>query len=225
MIDIKRSSIVTALILSVFVLGIGANHAHAVAERGASTTTANLCVPRNESGTPAKETCYYYNTISKAMQYDARGAEVSLSVEQPKIAKADFHSLAQLAVSSKDRKHTVEAGWKATRSTDGSSTTRLFIFFWVNKGAGNRGGQCYDLGCGFVHTSKKHTPGMVLKPGTNLKIKIIYSNERWEIHVNDELLGYYPTALWGGKFTRAGGIQAFGEVASSSKTGTRNRYG
>ena len=74
---------------------------------------------------------------------------------------------------------------------------------------------CYDA-CGFVPTSSRVRAGMKLPAGGFGTFRIEHVTDRWEVSVDRTLVGYYPDSEWQGRYTRAGLIQAFGEVASNN---------
>ena len=157
--------------------------------------------------------CYYYNTVFETGT--VTGASVFLSQAHPKVGTGDLHSLTELAVQSSDQKQTVEVGW----TVEGSGPPRLFVFHWVNGVP-----TCYN-GCGFVPVSKKYHAGDVVNTGEQRTYSIQFKNGRWLVGYRGETLGYFPGSLWKGKFTKIGVAQAFGEVASSSKTSPHSEMG
>lgn len=145
---------------------------------------------------------YVYGRQSVA----ADGASVTLDQQTPKLAAGDYHSLAELAVQSADGKQIVEIGWTVDRGLNGDATPHLFSFHWVD---GN--GTCYN-GCGFVHTGGP-TPGDKVTSGQRGSYQIAHRDGQWQLSYNGTEIGYYPDSLWNGGYTKAGLIQAFGEVA------------
>jgi hypothetical protein len=135
-------------------------------------------------------------------------------VARPSLSTSDSHTLAELAVSSADRRQIVEVGWTVDRSLFGDADPHLFVFHWVD-GVGT----CYN-GCGFVPTTGGGGPaGKKLTPGTAQYLTIRQSTSGWWISADGiGWLGYFPHSLWGGRFTQAGIVQWFGEVAAFSTT-------
>jgi len=116
------------------------------------------------------------------------------------------HSLGEMAVRAPNLKFTyVEAGWLQSGT---KTKPQLFVFWWRN---GN--GHCYNFGCGFVRAGKGIRPGSALSPGTKIRIAWSHHDHKWWLSVNGKTSGYYPDKLWDGKFTKAEGVQIFGEVA------------
>jgi hypothetical protein len=116
------------------------------------------------------------------------------------------HSLGEMAVRAPNLKFTyVEAGWLQSGT---QTKPQLFVFWWRN---GN--GHCYNFGCGFVRAGTGIRPGSTLSPGTRIRLAWSHHDQKWWLSVNGKTSGYYPDKLWDGKFTKAEGVQIFGEVA------------
>ena len=165
----------------------------------------------SKAGTAAPQAFFFYGGVRQRAEAD--GVTVDMTISRPVIAVGD-HSLAELAVMSADGQQIVEVGWTVDPGVNpGSDRTHLFVFHWVNGRAG-----CYN-GCGFVPQ-----PGATVRPGTVLpdsvfgqkSFMILHDQGRWWVGYNAEWFGYFPDSLWGGGFTRAGFVQAFGEVATTS---------
>lgn len=155
--------------------------------------------------------CYYWATMAD-YGISAAGASVSITQAQPKVGSQDYHSLTELAIESADGQQVVEIGWLVAPGINQDSLTHLFVYHWVN-GAES----CYN-GCGFVQTSTTYKAGGLIKINTVGTYSIHYNSGKWILKYNGSQLGYFPESLWGGSFTKAGIVQAFGEVASSSAT-------
>jgi uncharacterized protein (TIGR03382 family) len=56
---------------------------------------------------------------------------------------------------------------------------------------------------------------MAVAPGEPHVYEIKLMNGDWWLFYDGEGLGYYPQSLWGGRFTAAGIVQWFGEVAAA----------
>lgn len=159
--------------------------------------------------------CYYgacYNYVSGRQYADASGASVQLWTARPELDAADYdaHSLQELAVQSADASQIVEIGWTVDRQLNGDLAPHLFVFHWVDGVP-----TCYN-GCGFVPTSTAVTPGMELPSGSLGTFRINHVRDRWELSLDGIMFGYFPDALWQGRYTRLGLVQAFGEVASTT---------
>lgn len=140
------------------------------------------------------------------------GTYGTMTVAQPKLADEDFHSLGELAVQSADSDQIVEIGWTVDRSVNGDDRPHLFVYHWVD-GVG----ACYN-GCGFVQHSAVAKPGMALPVNAPALFAIQHFQAAWWVMYGGEWVGYFPDTLWGGRFTKAGLTQWFGEVAASSAT-------
>jgi neprosin-like protein len=141
---------------------------------------------------------------------DSSGTYANLVIGKPKLAKEDYHSLAEIAVQSGDGKQIVEVGWNVDRTVNGDDDPHLFVYHWVDKKE-----SCYNA-CGFVNYSKTIGPGWTVPSGVSRQFGIQFFNDAWWIAYDSEWIGYFPAELWDGKFTRSGLIQWFGEVAASS---------
>jgi hypothetical protein len=154
---------------------------------------------------------YLYAVGSQMAETD--GIYANVTIGKPTLSKADYHSLAELALQSADGQQIIEVGWTVDRVVNGDDDPHLFVFHWVNKKPA-----CYN-GCGFVPYSKNVTAGATLPYDVQKKFGIQYFNGAWWIAYDTEWIGYFPEALWndeGVKFSRSGLVQAFGEVASTT---------
>lgn len=133
------------------------------------------------------------------------GAWTYMDVADPYLAPSDSHTLGELAVESTDGQQIVEVGWTVDRGLNGDTQPHLFVYHWVN-------GQetCYN-GCGYVATDFA-VPGMALATGKR-EFGIEHMNGRWYIGIDSKWIGYFPDSLWGNSYTKAGLVQAFGEVS------------
>ena len=159
----------------------------------------------------ARQVSYHY---SSAFQYaETDGTYANLVIGRPYLDKADYHTLAEIAVQSADGRQIVEVGWTVDRGVNGDEDPHLFVYHWVD-------GQetCYN-GCGFKQYSKAVVPGDTVPYGVSKQFGIQYFNGAWWIAYDTEWIGYFPEALWndqGVKFSRSGLVQIFGEVASTT---------
>ncbi|RSM62115.1 DUF239 domain-containing protein [Actinoplanes sp. ATCC 53533] len=138
------------------------------------------------------------------------GSWANLTIEQSKLLGGDYHTLAEIAVRSADEesKQTVEVGWNVDPSVNGDTDPHLFVFHWREGKP-----QCYNA-CGFVQYSKTVKPGDTLPAGAQKRFGIQHSGGVWWIAYDSEWIGHFPDSLWGGKYTKAGAVQWFGEVVS-----------
>jgi len=154
---------------------------------------------------------YLYNVGSQMAETD--GFYTNATIGKPVLGKADYHTLAELAVQSADGQQIVEVGWNVDRVVNGDDDPHLFVYHWVN-----RTPSCYN-GCGFEQYSKNVKPGDTLAYDVTKKFGIQYANGAWWIAFDSEWIGYFPEKLWndqGVKFSRSGLVQVFGEVAAAS---------
>jgi hypothetical protein len=180
-----------------FTLNVPACTADDVSSKTGSGSSAAPEVPL----APAKANYFY----AGAYQYGgADGAQGDFRIAEPKVAKGECHSLAELSVESKDGKQIVEVGWTIDPGLFGGSTApHLFVFYWVNGQA-----SCYDECAkgGFVPTSA--LAGAESGVGGEADVSIVYERGRWEIWEDKFILvGYYPESLWqkaGVTFTKVG---------------------
>lgn len=156
-------------------------------------------------------TSQYYCRAGAYQYVTSDGAYMSTPVQSPLVASADYHSLAEMAVESADGQQIIEIGWRVYRPQD--QTPRLFIYHWINGR-----GTCYNSGCGFVQsTSTTITPNMALTPSsTPVQFAIEYFQGNWWYGYNGTWFGYLPGSLWSVPFTKAGLVQNFGEVSSTT---------
>lgn len=141
------------------------------------------------------------------------GASGTLTIANPRLGSNDWHSLAEFAVSTRDDDGTpfqaVEVGWTVDPTTFGDADNpqpHLFVYHWVN-------GQESCYGCGFVPLlSSSVKVGSIPAAGARF-FGLMHANGAWWIAYDTEYIGSFPDSLWGGRFTRSGLVQGFGEVA------------
>jgi hypothetical protein len=162
--------------------------------------------------------CWYgscFSYVTGRQFTNTAGASVTMYQGAPANVAADGHSLQELSLQSSGGTtvaNTIEIGWSVDPGTNGDYQPHLFIFHWV-------GGQptCYN-GCGFVQVSSTVYPGMAVTPGTSGSFALRYYNGNWWAYYNGVPFGYFPGSLWGGAFSSAQVVSAFGEVAADSAT-------
>jgi hypothetical protein len=164
---------------------------------------------------PKVNVIYRYVTGYQFAETD--GSWANLMIAKPHLAKDDHHTLAEIAVESADQKQTIEVGWTVDRKVNGDSDPHLFVFSWKDNKAG-----CYNA-CGFTvpgDTMPKPSikPGDTLPYGKEKRFGIKHVGNAWWIAYNSEWIGYFPDSDWDGKYTRAGVVKWFGEVALASET-------
>jgi hypothetical protein len=231
--SISRARLVAAgvLVATVTALGFG-SAAHAAAapvkpaaspvslgtppsvDPSAATTsapTADKYARKGKPPTPGQITplaaTFFYGTSYQAASAD--GMYAYMSVAKPFLSGADFHTLAELAAESSDARQIIEVGWTVDKALYGDVNPRLFVFHWVDGVP-----ICYN-GCGFVQYSSTVRPGGQLGIGEHF-FAIQHFQGNWWIQLNSEWVGYFPDSLWGGRYTRTGLSQWFGEVAAGS---------
>ncbi|WP_229076219.1 neprosin family prolyl endopeptidase [Actinoplanes sp. DH11] len=162
--------------------------------------------PGAEVGKPTVN--FLYSVGSQAAVSD--GAYANLTISKPKLAKTDYHSLAEIAVQSADGAQIVEVGWTVDRTVNGDDDPHLFVYHWVD-----RKPTCYNT-CGFVQYSKNIAPGDVLAQDRAARFGIQFFNGAWWVAFDSEWVGYFPGQIWDDTFTKSGLVQIFGEVAAAS---------
>ena len=180
---------------------------------GPGEAKAKPTTPPPPIGDQKKNDVHYLYSLGR-QEAEAEGAFATLSINKPALSRYDYHSLAELAVQSKDGKQIVEIGWTVDRLVNGDDDPHLFVYHWVN-----RKPSCYNA-CGFVQHSKNIKPGDTLVPGVPKKFGILYTGNAWWVAYDSEYIGYFPETLWndeGIEFDRAGLVQVFGEVAATEE--------
>lgn len=181
------------------------------------STTASELLEQAAPGVKAAAVHYLYSSASQSA--DAEGVYANITIAKPSLAPSDFHSLAEVSAQSTDGQQIVEVGWTVDRGVNGDDEPHLFVYHWVD-----RQKTCYN-GCGFercVQTpetpncSATVKPGSVLPVGATKRFTIQHYDGGWWIGYGVEWLGHFPDSLWGGRFTRTGVTQWFGEVSASS---------
>ncbi|WP_250029062.1 neprosin family prolyl endopeptidase [Paractinoplanes maris] len=153
---------------------------------------------------------YFYNVGSQAA--DTTGIFSNVTIAKPDLYKNDYHSLAEVALQSADKKQIVEIGWTVDRLVNGDDDPHLFVFHWVNDEP-----TCYNT-CGFQQVSTSVKPGDTLTYGVTKKFGIQYFKDAWWVAYDSEWVGYFPEKIWndqGITFNRSGFVQVFGEVAAT----------
>ncbi|SDT72058.1 neprosin family prolyl endopeptidase [Actinoplanes derwentensis] len=163
-----------------------------------------------KSAVPADgETVFFHYNVG-AQPAVTEGVYANMTIAKPTLDKADYHTLAELAVQSADTLQVVEVGWTVDRTVNGDDDPHLFVFHWVDGKP-----TCYN-GCGFVQYSANIRPGDTLPQDTVKKVGLQYSGGAWWVAYDSEWVGYYPDKLWSSGFAKTGNIQIFGEVAAAS---------
>lgn len=163
----------------------------------------------------AGKTVYFQYSAARQVTPNI-GSFANVVVGRPTLDGKDYHTLAEIAVQSADRRQIVEVGWTVDRLVNGDDDPHLFVYHWVDNNEDPAEERCYN-GCGFVQHSKTVFPGDMLVTGTAKRMGIKFADNAWWIAFDTEWVGYYPASQWGGRYTRADLVQWFGEVASSRK--------
>lgn len=174
-------------------------------------STADTTTPPATSAGKDGTVNFLYSVATQAVTAD--GFYASMDIENPVLAKGDYHTLAELAVQSSDSQQVVEVGWNVDRGVNGDDYTHLFVYHWVN-------GQttCYNT-CGFTPYDGGVKPGDILPADTTKKFGIQYFNGAWWIAYDTTWVGYFADKEWSSQgitFNKVGLVQTFGEVAASS---------
>jgi hypothetical protein len=156
---------------------------------------------------PAPSFNFLYAQASQAAASD--GTYATMTIARPALAAGDYHSLAEIAAQSADGQQVVEVGWTVDRNINGDDQPHLFVYHWVD-----RKETCYNA-CGFVQYSMNVRPGTALPVGTAKRFGIQHFGGSWWVMYDNEWIGYFPDSIWGGRFTRTGLAQWFGEVAAA----------
>lgn len=189
-----------------------------IAAAAACAGVAGAVVVLPATGAQAAQ-CWYgscFSYVSGQQYATATGASVEMYQADPSGVESTGHSLQELSLQSTDSTttaDTVEIGWSVDPGTFGDYRPHLFVYHWIDGQ-----GQCYD-GCGFVQVSSSVRPGMAVTPGASADFAWMYSEGDWWAYYDGVAFGYFPGSIWGGAFTSAVNIQAFGEVAAPSLPG------
>ncbi|KHD78600.1 liprin-alpha-3 [Actinoplanes utahensis] len=180
---------------------------------GRKSERTSVIPPEPPTPTPtaagAKPTVYFhYNVGTQAAVTE--GAYAKLTIGKPVLDRADYHTLAEIAVQSADGTQIVEVGWNVDRVVNGDDDPHLFVFHWVNGKS-----TCYN-GCGFVPYSENIRPGDTLPYDVTKPFGIQYNNGAWWIAYDTEWVGHFPVTNWTVPFKQSGLVQIFGEVAAAS---------
>lgn len=149
-----------------------------------------------------------YHHSQASQEVGNTGAFAFLNVATPELAKADHHTLAEIAVRTLDGRQVVEVGWNVDRNVNGDTHPRLFVYHWVDGVP-----KCYN-GCGFQTYSPRLVPGSKLPLNGSRAFDIQFFGDGWWIGYDYEWVGFFPSSLWGDRFKRAEVAQWYGEIAT-----------
>ena len=168
-----------------------------------------LPAPSAQAATCQYGSCFSY--VAGSETTTATGAAITMLQAAPTLdsSRPGGHSLQELALQNSDQTSTVEVGWTVDSQLNGDAKPHLFVYHWVD-------GQqsCYN-GCGFVQVSGAVRPGMDVASGVAATYAVLYSGGNWWVYYDNQAVGYFPGALWGGTYTSAQLVTAFGEVAAA----------
>jgi hypothetical protein len=176
------------------------------APKGRPSAVRGGALPRTLAAASAVQ--FLYASASQTAASD--GALANVTVAKPGLMAADYHSLAEVAAQSADGRQIVEVGWTVDRGVNGDDRPHLFVYHWVDGED-----SCYN-GCGWVQYSTSVVAGAALPNAAAKRFTIQHFSAAWWIGYDTEWVGYFPDSLWGGRFTRAGLSQWFGEVAATT---------
>jgi hypothetical protein len=168
------------------------------------------------AGSAQAAQCWYgacFSYVTGRQFTNTTGASVVMEQAAPSGVPADGHSLQELSLQTSGGTtvaDTIEIGWTVDPEVNGDYQPHLFVFHWINGKP-----TCYN-GCGFVQVSSTVRAGMALKPGTTGSFALRYYAGNWWASYNGVYFGYFPGSEWGGAFTSAQIVSAFGEVAADS---------
>ncbi|KAL7234031.1 hypothetical protein ACSBR1_017600 [Camellia fascicularis] len=155
------------------------------------------------------------------------GTKATVNVWKPIVQQSNEFSLSQLwimAGSYPSDLNTVEAGWQVFPHLYGDDNPRLFTH-WIRDAYQTTG--CYNLLCsGFIQTSNKMTLGGAIFPISAYDASQYESHffvwkdtTNWWLQFGNEVVGYWPTALFSYLTHSASMIQWGGEVLNLESGG------
>ena len=150
----------------------------------------------------------YYHYASGYQYAEVDGTSANLSINKPYLATGDFHTLGEITAQSADGRQKVEVGWVVSRNINGDLDPHLFVYHWVDNVE-----SCWNS-CGWTQISKDVVPGDTLPTGVIKKFGIQQFDDVWWVAYDSVWIGYFDNKNWDGKYTKAGLVQWFGEVAS-----------
>lgn len=174
----------------------------------ADTPPAPPALRDNSSGAVSSNDAYYSYVYVGRDDLTSDGLQANLSIAKPSLAKGDYHTLAEIAAATAGNRQVVEVGWTVDTKMNGDADPHLFVYSWVDGAQ-----QCYNS-CNFIPAK-----GASIKPGDTLTVgvkafAIQHTDGVWWIWYNSEWIGGFPDSVWNGKFTSAGSVKFYGEVAS-----------
>jgi Neprosin len=207
-------------------LGADAAQTKSATTAGSGTAATNRTagsVPKAPPPGSATATAPGARTATASIEYLYRGARQqsasdgaygSLTVGNPTVNAADDHSLAEIAVQSADLRQTVEVGWHVNPKLNGSTTPRLFVYYWVDGKP-----QCDDYKCAkfVLDSDAPKRPGDTVKAGDTIDLQIQHYGGVWWVLYNGGYVGYFPDSLWNNRYTKSGMVQWYGEITAATR--------
>ncbi|KAK1260880.1 hypothetical protein QJS04_geneDACA002026 [Acorus gramineus] len=149
------------------------------------------------------------------------GVQASLSTNAPTAMRNQFTaSSISLANGLYDHEDIIQAGWMVSTPLFGNLVPRVFIHWMVD---GGRTG-CYNFQCsGFVQISRSIAPGSHTQPvciyggdqfDLLFQIHKDVNNTGWWLTIEDQVIGYWPLALFKTLNEAASSAQWGGEIFS-----------
>ncbi|KAK1291010.1 hypothetical protein QJS10_CPB18g00855 [Acorus calamus] len=174
-----------------------------------------------ELNRPAKKSIQVNIAIAIGKSY--HGGQVDLTVWNP-FVEPDDYSTASMAFKSGpyDNFEDMEVGWMVNPKLFGDGRTRLYIH-WTSDASRTTG--CFNLLCpGFVQVSKKIVVGAVIEPVSQsgweeyqislAVFRDIMTGNWWLQYGTNELVGYWPSSIFGPLGHMAEAVQWGGDVYS-----------
>jgi len=158
---------------------------------------------------------FLYITAQSSASPAISGAVDNVAISKPYLHSSDYHTLAEVAVSTAGSGNIVEVGYNVDPVVNGNSNPHLFVFNWVGGTPG-----CYN-GCGFVPYGTGVQAGDDINSavGTSVFMEIQHFSGAWWIRYGSDWVGYFPDSDWpGSTFTSINFTQVFGEVAAATPT-------
>jgi hypothetical protein len=165
---------------------------------------------------PANDATYFYNTGE--MSGRAAGAYANISVQKPKVASTDYHSLAEVAI--RDEAGTgqmIEIGWTVDPGLNGNDDPHLFVFSWINGVPQGYNTEKLSTFVPFVNVSGITAKATLSDIGVKHQLGFTYFGGNWWAAFDKLWIGHFPGSAWtnaGATFDETGVVQVFGEVAA-----------
>jgi hypothetical protein len=185
-------------------------------------TLAVIAAAAGFGATPAlAATTYHYAVGSQVLPAGtvADGAAVNITVESPLVSTndgANAHSIGELIVQSDNLINAVEVGWR--KGAGAGQVPKLFVYHRIN-GVGQGYNNCTDYAPEPVNAGADLSAwvGAAASP----RFQITATATAWWIAFNAKWVCHIPISQWTNagvnNFAKASVVQAYGEVASTSR--------